>query len=434
MEKSKKILRRLELLHPKKIDLSLTRLKRLLSKLNNPQLRLPPTIHVAGTNGKGSVTSFLRFIYENSKLNVQCYTSPHIIKFNERIRINSKLISNDYLNILLEECEFYNKGEEITFFEITTAAAFLAFSRVNSDLLILETGLGGRFDATNIIEKKICSVITPISMDHMNFLGSKISLIAREKLGIVKNSERVIVSKQKSYIKYLTRNYLKNINTTSYEEGKDWKVLKKDYKKKKFSMRFKEKVCEFSFPSLYGDHQIDNASTAISTILSINNFNIARESINSGLLKTNWPARMQKLDGRLSKIAGKAFDIWLDGGHNIDASEMLSKVVNSWDERRIILIIGMMNGKDPIKFLNKLINNISLLIVLPINDHQCVMPYEIKNLVVDNFNPNFDIECCLNIEEAIVFTKKKFSKGKILICGSLYLSGEILRADGYRIK
>ena len=232
MEKSKKILRRLELLHPKKIDLSLTRLRRLLAKLNNPHLRLPPTIHVAGTNGKGSVTSFLRCIYENSKLNVQCYTSPHIIKFNERIRINSKLISNDYLNILLEECEFYNNGEEITFFEITTAAAFLAFSRVNSDLLILETGLGGRFDATNIIEKKICSVITPISMDHMNFLGSKISLIAREKLGIVKNSERVIISKQKSYIKYLTRNYLKNIKTTSYEEGKDWKVLKKDYKKK----------------------------------------------------------------------------------------------------------------------------------------------------------------------------------------------------------
>ena len=248
-------------------------------------------------------------------------------------------------------------------------------------------------------------------MDHMNFLGSKISLIAREKLGIVKNSERVIISKQKSYIKYLTRNYLKNIKTTSYEEGKDWKVLKKDYKKRRFSMRFKEKVCEFSFPSLYGDHQIDNASTAISTILSINDFNIARESINSGLLKTNWPARMQKLNGRLSKIAGKAFDIWLDGGHNLDASEMLSKVVNSWDEKKIILIIGMINGKDPIKFLNKLIHNISLLIVLPINDHQCIMPYEIKNLVVDNFKPNFDIKCCLNIEEAIIFTKKNF-KGK----------------------
>ena len=136
MDKSEKILRRLELLHPKKIDLSLTRLRVLLNKLNNPHLKLPPTIHIAGTNGKGSVTSFLRTIYENSKLNVHCYTSPHLIRFNERIRINSKLISNDYLNMLLEECEFYNKGEEITFFEITTAAAFLAFSRINSDIYI----------------------------------------------------------------------------------------------------------------------------------------------------------------------------------------------------------------------------------------------------------------------------------------------------------
>ena len=433
MEKSRKILRRLELLHPKKIDLSLERLRRLLNKLNNPHLRLPPVIHIAGTNGKGSVTSILRSIYETSKLNVQCYTSPHIIKFNERIRINSKLITNDYLNILLEECEFYNKGEEITFFEITTAAAFLAFSRVNSDLLILETGLGGRFDATNIIEEKICSVLTPISMDHMNFLGSKISLIAREKFGIVKNSERVIISKQKSYVKYLIRTYLKKINTISHEEGKDWKILKKDYKKRRFLMNFREKDYEFNFPSLYGDHQIENASTAISTVLSITNFNVSNESINTGLLKTNWPARMQKLKGKLSKKAGRGFDIWLDGGHNLDASEMLSKIVNNWEEKKIILIIGMINGKDPINFLNKLIRNISLLIILPINDHQCVMPYEIKNLVIKKFNPDFDIECCLNIEEAIVVTEKKFSGGKILVCGSLYLSGEILRADGYKI-
>ena len=433
MEKSRKILRRLELLHPKKIDLSLDRLRRLLNKLNNPHLRLPPVIHIAGTNGKGSVTSILRSIYETSKLNVQCYTSPHIIKFNERIRINSKLITNDYLNILLEECEFYNKGEEITFFEITTAAAFLAFSRVNSDLLILETGLGGRFDATNIIEEKICSVLTPISMDHMNFLGSKISLIAREKFGIVKNSERVIISKQKSYVKYLIRTYLKKINTISHEEGKDWKILKKDYKKRRFLMNFREKDYEFNFPSLYGDHQIENASTAISTVLSITNFNVSNESINTGLLKTNWPARMQKLKGKLSKKAGRGFDIWLDGGHNLDASEMLSKIVNNWEEKKIILIIGMINGKDPINFLNKLIRNISLLIILPINDHQCVMPYEIKNLVIKKFNPDFDIECCLNIEEAIVVTEKKFSGGKILVCGSLYLSGEILRADGYKI-
>ena len=213
MEKSKKILRRLELLHPKKIDLSLKRLRILLKKLGNPHLSLPPTVHIAGTNGKGSTTSFLRSIYENSNLNVQCYTSPHLINFNERIRINSRLISNNYLNVLLEECEFYNKGEEITFFEITTAAAFLAFSRANSDILILETGLGGRFDATNIVEKKICSVITPISMDHMSFLGSTISLIAKEKFGIVKNclfcSPPLFLIKDQEMEFHIQRRYLK---------------------------------------------------------------------------------------------------------------------------------------------------------------------------------------------------------------------------------
>ena len=182
MDKSTKILKRLELLHPKKIDLSLKRLKHLLNKLDNPHLKLSPVIHVAGTNGKGSVTSFLRSIFEFSNYKVHTYTSPHLINFNERIRINSKLISNNHLNSLLEECEYYNKAEEITFFEITTAAAFLAFSRIESDIILLETGLGGRFDATNVVENKLCSVITRISMDHMNFLGSTIQKIAREKL------------------------------------------------------------------------------------------------------------------------------------------------------------------------------------------------------------------------------------------------------------
>ena len=172
MNKSNNILKRLELLHPKKIDLSLDRLEKLLKKLGNPHLKLPPVIHVAGTNGKGSVISYLRSIYEKNGLNVHTYTSPHLIKFNERIRINYRLVNNNYLRSLLEECEDKNDGQSITFFEITTAAALLAFSRINSDLVLLETGLGGKFDATNIIKNSLCSIITPISMDHMNFLGT----------------------------------------------------------------------------------------------------------------------------------------------------------------------------------------------------------------------------------------------------------------------
>ena len=186
MTRSRKILKRLESLHPKQIDLSLERINLLLNKLGNPENKLPKTIHIAGTNGKGSTLAFLRSMLEEDNYKVDVYTSPHLINFNERIRINSKIISDDYLSELLEECEFFNKKLPITFFEITTAAAYLAFSRGNSDFLLLETGLGGRFDATNVIPKSICNVITPISMDHMSFLGNSIELITNEKIGIFK--------------------------------------------------------------------------------------------------------------------------------------------------------------------------------------------------------------------------------------------------------
>ena len=199
MNKSNDILKRLELLHPKKIDLSLNRLRKLLRKLGNPHLKLPPVIHVAGTNGKGSVISYLRSIYEKNGLNVHTYTSPHLIKFNERIRINSSLVNNKYLSSLLEECEDKNNGQSITFFEITTAAAFLAFSRIDSDLVLLETGLGGKYDATNIIQSSLCSIITPISMDHMNFLGTDLLKIASEKIGILKEKIYHCIIKTKKF-------------------------------------------------------------------------------------------------------------------------------------------------------------------------------------------------------------------------------------------
>ncbi len=435
MQKSEKILRRLELLHPKKIDLSLTRLNVLLNKLKNPHFKLPPTIHIAGTNGKGSVTSFLRNIFETAKFKVHCYTSPHLIRFNERIRINSKLISNSYLNELLEECEYYNDGEEITFFEITTAAAFLAFSRIKSDLLILETGLGGRFDATNIINEKLCSVITPISMDHMNFLGSKLELIAKEKLGIVNNCKKIILSKQKKEVRKIARNITKIKKIELLEEGVNWKIVNTNFGERNFLMNYENKELKFQLPSLMGDHQVENASTAIATILSLSEFNISNKTINQSLIKTVWPARMQNLKkGKLSKIIGKEFDIWLDGGHNLDASNIIAKTISQWKEKKIVLIIGMIYGKDPINFLKKIISKISLLIILPIENHQYVMPYKIKNDVKVRFNPRFDIECCLNIEEALKVTKRKVMSGKILVCGSLYLAGEVLKSDGYKIK
>ena len=435
MDKSKKILKRLELLHPKKIDLSLNRLEKLLKKLNNPQLKLPPTIHIAGTNGKGSVTSFLRSIFENAKLNVHTYTSPHLIRFNERIRINSKLVSNYDLSQLLEECEYFNNGEKITFFEITTAAAILAFSRITSDFVLMETGLGGRFDATNVIKNKVCSVITPISMDHMNFLGSSIRKIAIEKLGIFKKNTSSILSKQITSVRKLARVEAKKRNILLYEEGRDWKVGRKDSKKKKFNLSFQGSSYEFSFPSLNGEHQIDNASTAIATSLSLKNSHISPKVINKGLLNVEWPARMQKLsDGKLAKIVGSKFEIWLDGGHNCHASEMIKKVIQKWKSENIILILGMTVGKQPTNFLRQIIDNVSAIILLPINDHHYIQPYEIKNDILLKLKAKIDIICKLDVEEALVVTKKKFCSGKILVCGSLYLAGEVLKRDGFKIK
>ena len=435
MDKSKKILKRLELLHPKKIDLSLNRLKRLLKKLGNPHFNLPPIIHVAGTNGKGSVTAFLRSILENGNLKTHVYTSPHLRRFNERIRLNSKIISNSLLNLLLEECEQYNDGKQITFFEITTAAAFLAFSRIKSDIILLETGLGGRFDATNVIVKNACSVLTPISSDHTNLLGNSIKKIAIEKLGIIKNNSVAVISKQIKSVNKLILSEAKKKNVKLFQEGKHWSIVEKNYKERFFILKYLESIHQFPFPSLYGDHQIENASTAIATIFSLKNILVKKKSIVAGVLNTKWPARMQNLNnGKLVKMMGDNFEIWLDGGHNVHASEAIFKTIEKWNEKNIILIIGMVQGKDPIKFLLKLIQKIKILIILPINDHEHIQPYEIKNKLITKLNKKIQMECCVNIDEALEFLKKKIDYGKIIICGSLYLAGEILERDGYKIN
>ncbi len=433
MNKSNNILKRLELLHPKKIDLSLDRLRKLLRKLDNPHLKLPPVIHVAGTNGKGSVISYLRSIYEKNGLNVHTYTSPHLIKFNERIRINSSLINNKYLSSLLEECEDKNNGESITFFEITTAAAFLAFSRIDSDLLLLETGLGGKYDATNIIKNSLCSIITPISMDHMNFLGTNLKKIANEKIGILKKQSLIILSKQKESVRKLIRNEVKKKKAILFEEGIHWKISK--IIKNSFVLNFSGNDYEFEKPSLHGNHQIENVSTALASIMAVKKFKLEMKKINLGIKSAVWPGRMQNLNnGKLKKIVGENFELWLDGGHNAHASEILFTEIDKWKNSKIILILGMVSGKDPVKFLKKIVNKISLLILLPIDNHQYIHPYKIKESLNKSLAGFKEIETCVNINEALKLISNRFIKGKVLICGSLYLAGEVLKNDGFKIN
>ena len=302
-------------------------------------------------------------------------------------------------------------------------------------LVLLETGLGGKFDATNIATDKICSVITPISMDHMNFLGSSIKKITAEKLGIFNECKHAIISKQKMIVREIVRLEAKKKKIKLFEEGVDWRITKKDFNKKIFKMNFSKIDYDFQFPSLKGEHQIENASTAAATAISINNKKINKKIINRGLLSASWAGRMQKLDkGNLSNILGSRFEIWLDGGHNIEASGMIKKEIQNWKKDKIFLVFGMMIGKDPIKFLKNIINNVSSIFLLPIHDHQFIPPYEIKNKIISQLNKNLDVFCALEIKEALTIIKNKNQSGKVLICGSLYLAGDILKEDGFKIS
>ena len=432
MPNSIEILNRLQLLHPKQIDLSLERLVKLLRKLGNPHLKIPPTIHIAGTNGKGSTVTFLRYLLEEHGFTTHTYTSPHLIEFNERIRIRSKIISNKLLNSLLEECEKCNSKNPITFFEITTAAALLAFSREKADFLILETGLGGKYDATNVVENKICNVLTPISMDHMGFLGNSLRSITNEKIGILKNSTQTVISPQKSVVNKIIENFAiqKKIKLFSYK--KTWEITKIDEKRQKFFYRFFDEINEYSIPKLFGKHQIFNSALALTVFKTICKDKINHSIVNKALKKTKWPARMQKLsNGPLNKLSGEEFELWLDGGHNNEAGILLSKTLEKWKKEEIFLVVGMIKGKTPKKFIDHLMPYLKCTVVIPVEGHQFISPKKIVNFYKGSGEKIIVKE---NIEQSIKYISKNFLGGKIIICGSLYLAGNILKKNKFRIN
>ena len=426
MAKYDKVLKRLEVLHPKQIDLSLGRILKLLKRLGDPHLKLPPTIHVAGTNGKGSTIAFLRSIFENNDYKVHTYTSPHLINFNERIRVNSQIIDNENLIELLEECEFYNKNDPITFFEITTAAAYLCFSKKQADILLLETGLGGRFDATNVISDKICSVLTPISMDHMTFLGKSIKSITREKVGIFKRNRPAIISPQTKEALEVIEKEVSQKNIELFKYGSDWEIIKKS--REKFLMRIFEEEFEVPKPKLFGEHQIYNAGLAITVSKILKDFSFDNKKIYDGVHETFWPARMQQIDnGKLKEIVGKNYELWLDGGHNSHASEMLLDNLKKWEKDNLFLIFGMINGKEPKEFLTKIFPLIKSLQVIPIKKHQFIGSKEIQQIFKDEYGI---IRPEKTIQNAIKYITNNFTGGKIVICGSLYLAGDVLKSNG----
>ena len=409
------LLKQLNKLHPKYIDLSLDRLKKLLEKLNNPHLKLPPVIHIAGTNGKGSTLSFIQNILIENNYTVHAYISPHLKSFNERIIIRNKLINKKNLYTILNKIKKINNNEPITFFEITTAAAFYIFSKKKSDFLILETGLGGRLDATNIINKSLIDIITPIGIDHQDFLGKSLKKITNEKLGIIKKESTIVISKQKKLVKnhILNKLILKKNNTLFY--GNKFKILEKN--SKNFKMKYDKKKFTFSNPKLIGEHQIENASTAIASILVLKNlgYNFKNQSINKGIIKTKWPGRLEKV--KLNKIP-----VYLDGAHNIDGAK---KLLNFFKQKKqkVWIIIGMLNNKNLIDFIK---------IIKPIADGIVAIPIpkeknSFTSKQISNVCEKLNLICYkkTNIKSANKFLKKVIKPKLILVTGSLYLIGNI---------
>ena len=413
--KTEKLLDELVKLHPKYIDLSLDRLKLLLKKLGNPQDYLPKTIHIAGTNGKGSVQSFIRNILLNNGYKCDAYISPHLSRFNERIILNNKEVSTEELYKTLKFVKKINNNKPITFFEITTAAAFVLFKKSKSDFLILETGLGGRLDATNIIPKKICSILTPISFDHEEFLGKTLKKIANEKLGIVKNCEFVLVGKQKKELKDHIQKKLNKFNN-KYFYGKEFRVTKS--LKNKFEIKIDRKKYFYNRPSLNGKHQEENASISIyfAKIMKNMGYKLNTKEINSAIKKTIWPGRLEVINYKNKKII-------LDGSHNIDGAEKLSEFLKTKRIKPIVLF-GMLNNKKASLFLNKIKKRISKVLAIKIPDENNSFKTKQINEICDFYS--IKCEQVNNINDALKYFRD--NKEKIyLITGSLYLIGKIRR-------
>ena len=413
--KTEKLLDELITLHPKYIDLSLKRLDQLLFKLGSPHLNLPKTIHIAGTNGKGSTQSFIRHILISNGYTCDAYISPHLTKFNERIILNNKEVSTYKLLNTLEFVKKINNNNPITFFEITTAAAFILFERSGSDFLILETGLGGRLDATNIIPKKLFSIITSISLDHQEYLGNTINEIVREKLGIVKNNQFTIVGKQTNEVsKILNKNISKSKNNYFY--GKNYKIIK--INKKNFELKFNKKIRIISRPSLNGEFQIENSSTAIAftEIMKNNGFKLNDKLTNKAIKDTSWP-------GRLEVFNYKDNTIILDGSHNIDGAKRLNQFLET-QSLKPILIFGMLNNKKINLFLKEIKKNIKKLLAINIPDEKNAFKVNEINRSCNYLSIN--CEKIKNIPDLLKNIKND-KKEVFLITGSLYLVGKVRR-------
>jgi dihydrofolate synthase/folylpolyglutamate synthase len=426
---SSAILDRLKRLHPKAIDLSLDRIQRLLDRLGHPERRLPPVVHVAGTNGKGSVIAFLRAITEAYGKQVQVYTSPHLVNFHERIFLPGPFgaapISEDVLIECLTRAEEANAGEPIKFFEITTAAAFLAFADSPADLLLLETGLGGRLDATNVLAKPAVTAITPVSIDHVSFLGNTMSAIASEKAGILKPGVPCVLARQTVEGLRVIEARANEIGAPLHVFGRDFDLLERD---RQLIFQTSTKVLCLPSPRLKGRHQFHNAGTAIA-IAEVVFGNVRVDAIRRGLLEVKWPARLELLTaGSLHEYVSESTELWLDGGHNIAGAQVIARALTEFDDnawRKNHLIWGMIDSKDArgvIAAFKGVVEDI----------YAVTIPGETNAFSADALADiaaaeGFGATAANSVQHALLLSQAAFrGPGRVLFFGSLYLAGHVL--------
>ncbi len=438
MDQHDAILSRLLDLHPKKIDLSLGRIERLLEAMGRPDLALPPTIHVAGTNGKGSTLAFLRAALEASGARVHVYTSPHLLRFNERIRLardgGGRLVDDDALKDALELCERANGARPITFFEVTTAAAFHLFASTPADWLLLETGLGGRFDATNVIATPKAAIVTSVSLDHQEFLGDTIEKIAFEKAGIFKRGVPAIIGFQPDGARDVLSREARRVGARAVVADQDFHIHEENGR-----LVFEDErgLLDLPAPRLPGRHQHQNAAAAIAALRAVAP-EVQTSAIDAGLLNADWPARLQRITrGHVVDLAPPGAEIWIDGGHNEDGGRVLAEAMAEFEEkgpRALMLICGAQTTKDVSALLRHFTGLAREVIAVPVEgEHKSWPPEEVAAAARAQGVPARaagGVEQALELIRATSFARPP----RILIAGSLYLAASVLELNGSRIE
>lgn len=425
MSRTDAILARLSKLHPRLIDLSLDRMLPLLEKLGDPQDHLPPTIHVAGTNAKGSTIAYLRAFLEAAGKSVHVYNSPHLVRFNERIRLAGTLVGTRKLNAALEEVEQVNNGDPITFFEVTTVTAFKLFADTPADFLLLETGMGGTYDTTNVVKRPLGTIITPIDYDHQGFLGNSLGEIAANKAGILKRGAKAVMGIQQDEARTVLDGTARRLGVTPIWQNEDFHGSAEEGR---LVFQNEAGLLDLPPPALPGPHQYDNAALAIAATRHFG-LPVDQNAFAEGLRRVTWPARMQPIrTGKLRELLPEGHELWLDGGHNPHGAAALARTIAAMPEKPLVLIMGMMNNRAPEDFL-EVFRDLHPTQVLTLTIPGEENAHKSEDIAARARAQRFPAKAMRSITTALK-AAAGVTDARVLICGSLYLAGDVLARNG----